>query len=119
VIQLKKAFFTLIVFFLCLPVAVVVIAGATDADQPTSSVFGTLMSFGVSMAASWLTGTIQKRTMKAQGWRNAIPATNATAAGGVVAALTQEPIYMASAAVGSLAASGIFSLFKRARTGRW
>ena len=116
---MKRFYLALIVFFLCLPVATTLFAGDAEAGATGGSLTGTLASFGLSMGLSWVTGFIQKRTQKKQGWRNAIPATNAAGMGGIVAAVTQDPIYTASAAVGALAASGVQKLLKRAIWGRW
>jgi hypothetical protein len=99
---------------LCLPLMVY----AADSGSG-NSLLGSLLWMGGSLAASWITGAGQKRGLKSQGWRNAIPATNSAIMGGITAGLTENPRDIGAAVVGALLASGSHRIVKRVRTGRW
>jgi hypothetical protein len=77
------------------------------------------LSFGLSMGTSLLMGAIKKRTIRQQGLRNAIPATNSVINGTVAGAITADPYSVVASVLGSLFMSGLYSVTKRVRTGRW
>lgn len=80
---------------------------------------GRLLAFGISAGASALMGAVKKRTFKKQYARNAIPVTNSAVTAGAAGIITSDPWSMLAAVGGSLAMSGVYSLQKRIRTGRW
>lgn len=97
------------------------VASFAQDEDAGGSPFSTarLLSFGLSMGTSFLMGAIKKKTMKRQGMRNAIPATNSLLNGTGAGAITGDPWSVLAAIGGSLVMSGSYSAQKRLRTGRW
>ena len=92
---------------------------AQDEDAGGGLSAARMLSFGLSMGASFLMGAIKKKALPRQGMRNAIPATNSIITGGTAGALTSDPYSALAAVGGSLLMSGVYSLQKRLRTGCW
>lgn len=104
---------------LVIPLLFPLVAYAQGDDGGSPFGMARLLSFGVSMGTSLLMGAIKKKTLPRQGMRNAIPATNSILNGTGAGAITGDPYSALAAVGGSLLMSGLFSMTKRIRTGRW